>query len=199
MCIVTMEKNEISISDNELILMAKAGNDQAMETLVSRYLSIVYGACLRYLNNTDEAEDAVQETFIKVWRNLKKIDPQKNFKAWAMEIAKNTCLDAIKRKRAVPLSAFEDEEGNNYLSDSLRSTAPSPDASAEQSILARALTAATDKLSPAYRKVLSLYYKDGLNFREIAETLDEPLHTVKSRHRRAIINLRLILDKNELS
>ena len=184
------------IPDNELVLLAKAGNEQALGTLVNRHLSLVYGACLRYLANQDEAEDAVQETFVKVWRNLKKIDPQKNFKAWVMEIAKNTCLDILKKKRAVPMSAFEDEAGFNYLAESLVSNDQSPSDAAEQSILKRVLNSALEKLSPAYQKVLSLYYQEGLNFREISETLNEPLHTVKSRHRRAVINLRLILGQN---
>jgi len=186
------------IPDNELALLAKAGNEQALETLVKRHLSLVYGSCLRYLGNQDEAEDAVQETFVKVWRNLKKIDPEKNFKAWVLEIAKNTCLDIIKKKRAVPMSAFDDENGYNYLAESLVSTDHSPSEAAEQSILGRILNSALEKLSPAYQKVLAMYYKEGLNFREISETLNEPLHTVKSRHRRAVISLRLLLMNNEL-
>jgi len=191
-----MESNIVTTSDNELILLAKSGNEQGLETLVKRHLSVVYGSCLRYLGNQDEAEDAVQETFVKVWRNLKKIDPEKNFKAWVLEIAKNTCLDILKKKRAVPMSAFEDENGFNYLAESLVSAGESPSEAAEQSILRRVLNSALEKLSPAYQKVLSLYYKEGLNFREISETLNEPLHTVKSRHRRAVINLRLILGQN---
>ena len=194
--ILHMESKIATTSENELILLAKAGNEQALETLVKRHLSLVYGSCLRYLGNQDEAEDAVQEAFVKVWRNLKKIDPKKKFKAWVMEIAKNTCLDILKKKRAVPMSAFEDEAGFNYLAESLVSTDQSPSEAAEQSILRRVLNSALEKLSPAYQKVLSLYYKEGLNFREISDTLNEPLHTIKSRHRRAIINLRLILGQN---
>lgn len=93
-----MESNIVTTSDNELILLAKAGSEQSLETLVKRHLSLVYGTSLRYLGNQDEAEDAVQEVFVKVWRNLKKIDPEKNFKAWVLEIAKNTCLDMLKKK-----------------------------------------------------------------------------------------------------
>ena len=187
-----------TMPENKLVLLAKTGNDQALGLLIRRYLSAVNGLCLSYLKNADEAEDAVQETFVKVWRNLKKIDPQKNFRAWTMEIAKNTCIDILKKKRAVPLSAFENEaDGTNWLSESLTSHSPSPSELAEQSMLGRVLNAATAKLSPAYQKVLALYYGNGLNFREISETLNEPLHTVKSRHRRAVINLRLILAKTK--
>ena len=196
--IVSMEYISTTIPENELILLAKAGNDKALERLVESHLSVVYGSSLRYLGNQDEADDAVQETFVKVWRNLKKIDPQKNFKAWVLEIAKNTCLDMLKKKRAVPMSAFDDENGNNFIIDTFASSVASPADMAEHSILSRILSSAMEKLSPAYQKVLSLYYKEGLNFREISETLNEPLHTIKSRHRRAVINLRLYLDKNQV-
>jgi len=141
------------MENNELILLAKSGNEQALETLVKRHLSLVYGSCLRFMGNQDDAEDAVQETFVKVWRNLKKTDPEKNFKAWILEIAKNTCLDFLKKKRAVPMSAFEDENGFNYLAESLVSTDRSPADAAEQSILSRVLNSALEKLSPAYRNV----------------------------------------------
>jgi RNA polymerase sigma-70 factor, ECF subfamily len=184
------------VLDNELVLLAKAGNDKALETLIGRYLPLVYGACLRYLKNQDDAEDVAQETFVKVWRNLKKIDPQKNFKAWTMEIAKNACLDVLKKKQAVPLSAFDDSEGYNPIVETMVSPEPSPAEAAEISLLSKFLNSSIEKLSPAYQKVLSLYYKEGLNFREISEATDEPLHTVKSRHRRAIIGLRLIIEQN---
>ena len=187
---------EMMLPDNELVLLAKSGSEKALETLVKRHLSLVYGSCLRYLRNPDEAEDAVQETYVKVWRNLKKIDPQKNIRSWIMEIAKNTCLDMLKKKNAVPMSAFEDETGYNYLAESLVSTAQSPSEAAERSVLRRILNSALEKLSPAYQRVLSLYYKEGLNFREISEALGEPLHTIKSRHRRAVIGLRELITDN---
>lgn len=185
-----------TIPENKLILLAQAGKDQALEILIRRNLSAVFALCLSYLKNTDEAEDVVQDTFVKVWRNLKKIDQQKNFRAWTMEVAKNSCLDVLKKRKTVPMSAFDNEDGSNPLITALEDPSPSPADIAEQSILKRLLNTATAKLSPAYQKVLFLYYENGLNFREISETLNEPLHTVKSRHRRAIINLRLILSKN---
>lgn len=188
-----MNANKEKPRNNELILLAQAGSDRALEELFRVHLPMVYGICMRYLHNSDEAEDATQESFVKIWKNLKRVDPKRNFRVWAAEIAKNTCLDMIKRRRTIPMSAFDDINGNNYIADTLRSTAPSPVELAEQSLLQRLLHGAMAKLSPAYRLVLSLYYQEGLNFREISEKLREPLHTVKSRHRRAILNLRLIL------
>jgi RNA polymerase sigma-70 factor, ECF subfamily len=188
----TSDKNQ-----NELILLAQTGNDAAFEQLVQANINLVYGICMRYLGNPEEAEDAVQESFLKIWKNLWKVDIKRNFRVWAAEIAKNTCLDILRRQRTVPLSSFENDNGENYLENTIESAIESPAQSAERSLLRRLLGMATARLSPAYQKVLALYYQEGLNFREIAEKLGEPLHTIKSRHRRAVMNLRLILAKNK--
>lgn len=186
-----------SIQENELVLLAQSGNDQALEQLVKRHLPAVYRLCFGILHDEDLSQDAAQDAFVKVWRNLKKIDPQKNFRAWVMEIAKNTSLDYLKKRKATPFSAFEDENGTNSLLETFESDAPSPADQTENYLLKTLLDKATARLSPAYQKVLTLYYQKGLNFREISEETNEPLHTVKSRHRRAIFNLRLIIDKNQ--
>ncbi len=186
------------MTENELVLLAKAGNEQALEAIIRKNLPAVYRLCLSILKDPDMSEDAAQESFVKMWRNLKKIDVQKNLHAWMMQIAKNTCFDLIKSQRNIPMSAFEDEEGRNTLEESLHSNSPSPAEMTEHSLLRGLLDTTLGDLSPAYQKVLNLYYRQGLNFREISEILHEPLHTVKSRHRRAIINLRLILAEKDL-
>jgi RNA polymerase sigma-70 factor, ECF subfamily len=186
-----------NLAANELILLAQAGNDTAFKQLVQTHMGLVYGVCMRYLGNTEEAEDAAQDSFVKIWRNLWKVDPSRNFRVWAAEIAKNTSLDILKKRRSVPMSAFENDEGENYLADALETTRESPIQATERSLLRSLLGMAVSRLSPAYQKVLAMYYQDGYNFREIAEKLGEPLHTVKSRHRRAVMNLRLILAENK--
>ena len=138
------------MTTNELILMAQAGNDAAFEQLVHDHLALIYGICLRYLGNTEDAEDAVQDSFVKIWRNLWKVDLARNFRVWAAEIAKNTCLDLLKRRRTVPMSAFENEEGENYIADALESTLESPVQTAERSLLRRWLGLAIARLSPVW-------------------------------------------------
>lgn len=191
-------------SDEQLIIEAGKGDQQALELLVKRYLSLVYGVSRRYLRDSDEAEDAVQEVFVKVWRNLKKFDTpsfakategkvKKSARPWIMEITKNTCLDLIKKKRSIPLSVFDAPDGTNLLTENLTSKDPSPSEMVEQSQLKQLLNSAQKKLSKQAQTVLSLYYQQGLNFREIAWSLNESLNTVKSRHRRALISLKDLL------
>jgi len=182
-------------SDKELIKQAKLGDQSSLDALVRQYLPIVYGIARRYIRDSDDLEDATQEVFIKMWRNLKKFDARKPVKPWLAEITKNTCLDILKKKKALSFSAFEAEDGTNALLDNIPSTTPLPTELVDQSIFKKILHAAIKKISPNYAEVLSLYYYKGLNFREIAEVRRESIDTIKSRHRRAIILLRGLLDE----
>lgn len=179
-----------AILDQQLIADALKGDERAFSDFVRRWLPFVFASCARYLVDHAEAEDATQETFVKVWKHLKRFDSSKDVRGWLGEIAKNTALDMLKKKRAIPFSSFENEEGINVLTETIPSSEPSPVVLVERSQLKAVLRKATAKLSPAFRQVLALYYEAGLNFREIAEKLGEPVHSIKSRHRRALIALR---------
>jgi len=192
-------------SDEKLIASYLTGDEKSLETLIKCYLKPIYSFVYRYIGNSQEAEDITQEVFIKTWRNLKKsvlsmprgFDPQKgSFKTWIFSIAKNTCIDTLKKKKAIPFSEFEDEKGKNVFLEKLVDAAPLPNELFEQVNIARILTLAIEKLLPKYRMVLFLRYNDHFTFREIAEVLKEPLNTVKSRHRRALTQLEKLLEES---
>ncbi len=145
------------------------------------------------------AEDITQETFLKVWRNIKKIDKEKNFKSWIYTIAKNTALDAIKKKKAVPFSQFEYQDGKNALTEKLVDPNLLPIKLSQSRESQTYFLAAIKNLSEKYRLVLSYYYYQGLNFREIAETLKESINTIKSRHRRGLQMLKKSMDDTLIS
>ena len=180
-------------SDQKLIDAYLKGNEESLEILISRYLKPIYSFVYRYVGDSQEAEDITQQVFIKVWWNLKKFDQQKSFKPWIFAIAKNTSIDLLKRKKEVPFSKFENAAGINILTESLVDPADLPDKLFEQKDIARMLYSAMENLSVQYRMVLFLRYNDHFTFREISESLEEPLHTVKSRHRRALIQLKNLL------
>lgn len=181
-------------TDQQLIRAYLKGDDKSLEVLILRYLKPIYGFVYRYAGNAQNAEDITQETFIKVWRNLKKYNKNKSFKSWIYTIAKNTAFDFLKKKKTIPFSEFENVNGENILFNKLISSALSPDKIVERINIKNMLSLAMEKLSSKYRLVLSLYYENCLNFREIAETLGEPLNTVKSRHRRGLVLLRFIIN-----
>lgn len=169
------------------------GNESSFANLVRKYLRPVYNFVYRYVGNAQEAEDVVQVTFVKVWKNIKKFDRKRSFKTWVFNIAKNTAIDFLRKKKTIPFSDFEDASGQNILEDTLSDPAPLPSDLFAQKDLSQRLTVAMEKLSPKYRVILSLHYIDQLTFQEISETLDEPMNTVKSRYRRAAEMLRQYL------
>jgi RNA polymerase sigma-70 factor, ECF subfamily len=184
-----------NFSEKELIQQAQAGKQYYLELLVKQYLTVVFSTAIRYLRNQADAEDATQEVFVKVWRNLSNIDVNRNFRFWILEITRNTCLDMLKKKKTVPFSAFEQEDGSDYFADSLADDGMTLIDFTEQSLRTRSLNGLIDKLSPKYQKVLNMHYNQDLNFREISVELHESLNTVKSRHRRAVNLLRKLLEK----
>ena len=185
-------------SDIELITKYLGGDEKSLELLIQRYLKPVYGFVYRYSGNTQNAEDITQDVFIKIWRNLKKFDQSKRFKTWIFSIAKNTAIDFLKKKKAIPFSEFENEEGENMLLETLADKAELAPEILEKRGVGQMLKSVISKLSKKYQDVLSLRYHDNFTFREISEALEEPLNTVKSRHRRALIILKNIVNQTLL-
>ncbi len=186
------------LSDQELISEYFKGDESALEVLIQRYLKSVYNFLFRYVGNTKEAEDIAQEAFIKAWKNLKKFDKNKNFKTWIFSIAKNSAIDFLRKNKTLAFSEFENEEGENILEETLSSASLLPDEILSQKNIKEALAKLIKNLSSKYRIVFFLRYEDHLNFREIAEVLGEPIHTIKSRHRRALAMLQKILPDPEV-
>jgi len=185
-----------NLSDEQLVHdYLKHKDEKSLEILIARYLKPIYGFVYKYTNLLNEAEDITQEVFIKVWRNLKKFDQNKSFKTWLFQIAKNTAIDFLRQKKNIPFSEFDNEHGENQLTNTLIDQNPLPNRIFDQKNLAERLSAAIDKLSEKYRQVLHLRYNDQFTFQEIAETLNEPLDTVKSRHYRALIALKELLSQ----
>ncbi len=180
-------------SDQQLIASYLAGDEKSLEILIHSYLKPIYSFVLRYVGNEQEAEDITQEVFVRAWRNLKKFDQKKKFKTWIFSIAKNASIDFLKKKKAIPFSEFENEKGQNILVETLINPAPLPDKLFEQSSVGEILNTVMNHLTSKYRMVLFLRYNDHFTFREIAEALGEPLNTIKSRHRRALIQLKKLL------
>jgi len=117
------------------------------------------------------------QKLIKVWKNLRKFDKNKKFTTWIFQIAKNTCFDFLKKKKPILVSDFSSFE-----------------IPVEPAFLARLeISSLLEQLPLKYRLIMFLRYNDHFNFREIAEILEEPLNTIKSRHGRAIILLRKLL------
>lgn len=185
------------LTDEQLVASYLAGDEKALEELITRYFKAVYGFVFNYARSEAEAEDLTQLIFIKVWRGIKKFKLEKSFRVWLFTIAKNTSLDYLKKKRPLNFSAFENDEGDNILAETLADPQPLPDEIFERQDLSDWLASAVDKLPAKYLPVIQLYYVDGFSLVEIAKISGEPLNTIKSRQRRALLLLRdFLTEKN---
>jgi RNA polymerase sigma-70 factor (ECF subfamily) len=185
-----------SETDEEIVTLYKKGNQEAFKSLINRYISPLYNFTA-YITNKNDASDIVQETFIKVWKNINRFDYQKaSFKTWIFAIARNTAIDFSRKKKIL---LFGDINNNNEEnSSSFEENIPD-----ENILPAEALQKLEDKeflknvlnkLNPSYKEILVLHYQEEMTFDEIGKILGKPLNTVKSQHRRAIIELRKIIN-----
>jgi RNA polymerase sigma-70 factor (ECF subfamily) len=180
-------------TDAELIQATIDGDTGAFSVLVGRYSRDVYGFTFFMAKNASDAEDITQETFVKVWKNVKKFKPEQRFKSWLLTIARNTTIDYIRKRRHAVFSDFDDEEGSNAIVETLADEERLADEIASIAESSEQTAEAVSKLPDIYRSVLALRYEGGLSFEEISKILKKPVNTVKSQHRRALIALRKII------
>lgn len=183
-----MEKDDANLINDYI-----GGEEKAFEVLTRRHLKAVYNFAYRFTGKKEESEDIAQETFFKVWKNLKKYRQGENFKTWLFGIARNTAIDYLRKKKSLNFSDFKNEGGENYFEENIRDPEPLPDEilkKSEDGELAKKLLA---ELSPEDREVIIFHHYHSLTFQEIADIVQKPLNTLKSRYRRAMIKLREIV------
>lgn len=183
----------IKFEDKKLIQQYLKGDEKSLEILITRYLKPIYGFIYKNVGSEADAEDITQEVFVKVWRNIRKFKQEKSFKPWIFQIAKNTSIDFLRKKKSIPFSKFENEKGQNPLVDNIVAT---PLNLIEKLSDKKTLLVASEGLTEKEQKIINMRHTDGLSFKEIAETFQESVNTVKSRYRRSLINLRKNIKEN---
>lgn len=182
-------------ADVQLVHQYLMGDRAALDVLIQRFLGRVYRFVLRYARNAHDAEDITQETFVRMWRNLKQFDRDRNFTTWMFQIAKHAAIDYARRNaRHASVAALDAACALGALDAQASRMMPRLDDLLGRVGDARAVIVMLERLPANDRLVLILRYQRELTFREIGEELGEPLHTVKSRHRRALVRLRTALD-----
>lgn len=177
-------------SDEDLARRVAAGDRDAFAVLVDRYQRPLYNFALRFVGNPDDADDAAQETLIQVYQALPVSRLDFAFRPWLYRVARNKCIDLLRRKRTLPFSMLDGDDDSVPLQDSVPDTDPLPDELAERADLQRILHEAIGALPLKYRTVVTLRYVADLTFGEIGESLGLPENTVKTHFQRAKAMLR---------
>jgi RNA polymerase sigma factor (sigma-70 family) len=195
---VTSPAADSSERTDEALARAYSGGDvSGFEELVRRYMKPIFNFAYRMTGNHAEADDLAQDVFVQVYKSLPSARLDLPFKPWLYVIARNKCLDSLKRKRPLSFSSIEDPETAESPIDAIADTEPLPEEMLESAELQRVLREAIARLPERYRVVVSLRYAAGLTFAEIGETLSLPENTVKTHFQRAKTALRNDL-KSEL-
>ncbi len=178
------EQSNHTLSESDLIQGCIDGNRQMQEVLYKRFSPKMYGVCLRYSGNVEDANDLLQEGFIKVYKNLGKFRGDGSFEGWIRRIFVNTSIEHFRKKvklynvTEVQENTIEDIELN--ILDSL----------AEKDIISL-----VNELSPGYKAVFNMHVIEGYSHKEIAEILGITEGTSKSQLARAKGVLKKSLDK----
>lgn len=177
-------------ADSVMLLPSVAQGDvEAFEQLYDRHASILYALLLRILGSAEDAQEALQEAFLKAWSSASAFDPARGSEiAWLVSIARSRGIDRLRSRRV--RSDRESEAGREI---SIRGGSVETVTGADHAIASQeriAIRSALDELPPAQRTALELAYFEGLSQSEIAERTGEPLGTIKTRMQLGMKKLR---------
>lgn len=179
---MTEQSNHIP-SETDLIKGCIDGDRQMQQLLYQRFSSKMYGVCLRYSENTEDANDILQEGFIKVYKNLKKFRSEGSFEGWVRRIFVNTSIEHFRKKiKLYNVTGVQEntiEDGNIDALDSLA---------------AKDIMNVINQLSPGYKVVFNMHIIEGYSHKEIADILGISEGTSKSQLARAKGVLKKLLE-----
>ncbi len=182
--------DSVEKSDKELVKEYRDGNERAIEMLIARHLPSVYNFVKRFVDE-EQASDVAQETFVRVWKHIKRYDENRSFKVWLFTIAKRLAIDFTRKRKHTPFSAFENDESETFEVEDL---SPLPHELFRGKEIAEALETLVKELPEDRRAIVILHDSEELSFKDIAEIVDRPMNTVKSQYRRALLFLRKKID-----
>ncbi len=181
-------KTKSSPTDEELIARFQQGDNYAFDLLVKRYKDPLMNFVFRFVGEKEEAEDIVQETFLRLFKNKHYYREIAKFSTWIYTIAGNLAKTELRRRRRrklLSISAFMSSEKDYDIPDE----DSNPEKETNTVVTDKIIQKAIDKLSPKFKQVIILRDIQGFSYEEIAEIVGIPLGTVKSRVNRARLKL----------
>lgn len=184
--------------ETELIERCQKGDREAFNELVEQYQSHVINIAYGMLSDREDAYDAAQETFVKIYRNIGGFKGKSSLSTWIYRIVANVCNDMLRKRQrsavVVSMSGTVSDEDDREMD--ITDNAPTPEEMAELNEEQRAVRIAISELSAEHREIITLSDIEQLSYEEISEILKCPIGTVKSRLNRARSALKKKLLKN---
>lgn len=181
--------------DEILIEKILTGEQTPFEILVARHTPTFYSFVYRMTRGSIFVDDIVQESWIKIWKSLKQFDPKYSFRSWGLTIVRNTALDFLRKKQPILFSQFETDHEIS-LNEIIPDTEKPPDELFLEREEGEAVKRAVATLASLDQEIVILHLTEELTFEEISATLHIPMNTVKSRYRRALTKLKVLLEKH---
>ena len=175
-------------TDEELVEAFQRGDTAVFDILVERWDRKIQGAIYRVVGPSEDARDLCQEAFLKAYRGLGTFKKDARFSSWLYQIALNVCRDRLRRRRGRHLVSFDDMDEASQAAST--PSVPTPLQLAEANDLSDRVARAVAELPPDQREVIVLKEYQDLTFAEIADVLELPLSTVKTRLYRGLVQLR---------
>jgi RNA polymerase sigma-70 factor, ECF subfamily len=186
------------VTDGVLVGQALAGDERAFESLVRRYDASLAHCISRYLGDDEQAGDVLQHVWLQLYRSLPTLHTGVPLGPWLLRVARNSCLDELRKRHGRRVVCFSDLEGNTDAEEpaflaTLPDPHPLPEEIAEQHEQQDTLTQAVQALSPRLRAVVLLRCTNQMSFAEIGQALKMPATTAKSSFYRARPKLAALL------
>jgi RNA polymerase sigma-70 factor (ECF subfamily) len=183
---------ELPFDEAALVAQAKAGNAEAFSDLVSHYERRVFRMAKQITQNDEDAEDVLQETFLKAYSHLEDFQGNSKFYTWLVRIAVNEALMKLRKRRSDKTVPLDDpiETGEDTVAREIAVWEDDPEQLYSRDELSDILSEAVQSLKPAYRTVFILRDIEELSIEETAQALDLSISAVKSRLLRARLQLR---------
>ncbi|HWF10503.1 MAG TPA: sigma-70 family RNA polymerase sigma factor [Bryobacteraceae bacterium] len=176
----------------ELVTRARQGDTASFSALLARYEGKIFRLAMNITQNREDAEDVLQEAFLKAYEHLDQFQGNSRFYTWIVRIAVNQALMKLRKRRTDRAVSLDEQidTGEDTVVREIAAWDPDPEQQYSQEELHRILSTAVDDLAPIYRTVFTLRDVDGLSTEETAEALDLTVPAVKSRLLRARLQLR---------
>jgi RNA polymerase sigma-70 factor (ECF subfamily) len=175
----------VDLDLGQLLERCRQGDELAWEKLVRQHQSRIYALAFHYVGNAEEARDLTQDVFVRMYKNMEGCTEAAHFIPWTIRIARNACIDHLRRRKARPPA--QDVPVDEMFD--LAAQGPSPEDVYVADSRKRLVHLALQSLSELSREIIVLKDIQGLQFDEIASMLDVPVGTLKSRSNRARIEL----------